>query len=56
MDHVTHSNIAGFIYAAELSVVSPESSATFTIRLPRAGLPAPELPVEEPIGSDPAMA
>jgi len=35
---------------------SPGNGATFTIRLPRVGLPAPELPVEEPVGSDPAMA
>jgi two-component system OmpR family sensor kinase len=35
---------------------SPGHGATFTVRLPRAGLPSPELPVEQPVGSDPTMA
>ncbi|MCU1346218.1 MAG: periplasmic sensor signal transduction histidine kinase [Acidimicrobiia bacterium] len=35
---------------------APGKGATFTVRLPRAGLPAPQLPVEEPVGSNATMA
>jgi len=51
--------VAAIVQAHDGSVeveTSPGNGATFTVRLPRAGLPAPELPVQEPVGSDPAMA